>query len=259
MAKMAPTEVDPFFEVWRRVPPEEKLELMARAQSSGVGASLVILIVCGTVSVGLKIPWIFYGAFLGIPFIFQFASSKAWRDIKPRAMLEYLGARSAARRYAFGTHCQDLTTKLMFKGSLSQVFSEEEETQELEAEIDNKQHRDVWVALFPDTIVVLSERQGGAQLELAHSIDQRLKVSTRGFEEGEREERAVILQFSGRDGVSRKFSLTSRYPAALYVFERQLKAFYELRREVSEKDAQAYQSMFTKTDSDPFASVTSFS
>lgn len=260
MAKTAPADVDPFFEVWRRVPPEEKLELMARAQAAGVSASLVIVSVCATVSIGLKLPWLFYGAFVGIPFIFQFASSKAWRDIKPRAMLEYLAARSAARRYAFGTHCQDLTTKLMFKGYLSQRFSAEEESQEMEAEIDNRQRKEVWVALFPDTIVMLSERPGGASLELAYSIDQRLSIASTGFDDDDRENRSVILGFAGRDGITRSFALTSRYPAALMVFERQIKVFAQLRKEQAEKDAASIQTLFgnpVDTDS-KFEGITRF-
>jgi hypothetical protein len=235
---------DGFFDVWRKVPPEEKLELMARAQSKGVGATLVLLIITGTMALGLRLPWLFWSTFLAVPFVFQFAAAKAWRDLKPRAMLDYLAARSAARRYAYGAHAQDLTVSLMFRGVLRPEFGAEQEQEQMEAQIQNKAEVPVWVALFPDTIVMMSERAGGAKLEFAQSISEKLTITTRGFD-NDGEQRQVILTSQGRKGNKLNWNLTSQYPAALLVFERKAKGFTEAMRLQVERDTQAYRELYS--------------
>jgi hypothetical protein len=88
-------------EVWRIVPPEEKLSLLAKANSAGFFASLMGVLVGWTVAVSLSLQWLVYVSLIFCPFIYQFAAGRTWRSARPRAMLEYLAARSAARRFAF--------------------------------------------------------------------------------------------------------------------------------------------------------------
>lgn len=217
--------IDTSADIWRKIPPEEKLSLMASSHSKGVGASLLVLATCGTVGVGLKLPEIFWSAFFAVPFVFQFVSSKSWRDLKPRLMLEYLAARSASRRYAFGTACKDLTITLIFKGELSFMGSQQKD----DFEADDPERvvwKPVWISLFPDTIVMMSEQQGGAKLEMARTIDENLTLSTEGFEspKGSSLEKTVTLNFLSREGVTYSFTVRSHYPGALYVMERKIRA-----------------------------------
>ena len=223
---------------------------MARAQSRGVAASLVILIITGTVAVGLRIPWVFWAAFATIPFAFQFASARAWRDIKPRTILEYLAARSAARRYAYGAQAKDLTVDLMFKGTLQRDFSELGESEELDARIEDRDKVAVWVSIFADTIVMMSERPGGAKLEMIHSILERIEVTAEGFDDSNAASRRLVIEIEVRKGEIQRWFLTSPYPAALLVCERKIKRAIEENKILLEKQRIATQTLYTREDSD---------
>ncbi len=237
---------DSYVDIWRRVPPEEKLELMARAQSRGVAASVVILIITGTMAVGLRMPWVFWAAFVTIPFAFQFASARAWRDIKPRTMLEYLAARSAARRYAYGAQAKDLTVDLMFKGTLQRDFAPLGESEELDARIEERDKVAVWVSIFPDTMVVMSERPGGAKLEMIHSILDRLAVTAEGFEDSSSESRRLVVDVELRKGEFERWFLTSPYPAALLVCERKIKRAIEENKIHLERQQLATKGLYSR-------------
>ncbi len=217
---------------------------MARAQSKGLGATLVILIITGTVAAGLRMPWLFWGAFATLPFVFQFASAKAWRDIKPRAMLEYLAARSAVRRYAYGAQAKDLSVELIFRGTLTPDYSEDEVQEALDAKIDKRYSRDVWVGLFKDTLVMISERRGGAQLQFAHNIFERMVVTGEGFERDSTSPRRITLDvYDKRMGISSRWFLTSNQPAALYVCERKILAAQAAHQAQVAKEQRLLQAM----------------
>jgi hypothetical protein len=239
-----------YLDIWRKVPPEEKLELIARAQSRGVSASFVILIITGTVAVGLRLPWIFWAGFVAIPFAFQFASARAWRDLKPRTMLEYLAARSAARRYAYGAHAKDLTVDIMFKGNLQKDLSILGESEQLDARIENRDKVDVWVSIFADTIVMMSERQGGAKLEMIHSTVGRIEVTAEGFDESNAESRRLVIDIEARRGESQRWFLTSPYPAALLVCERKIKRAKEENKIVLERQRLATKGLYNQIPSE---------
>ena len=238
MSKPALPSNDSSVDIWRKIPPEEKLELMARAHSHGVAACLLVLAVFGTVAVGLKIPQMFWGAFVGVPFIFQFVAAKSWRDFRPRVMLDYLAARSAARRYAFGTNCQDLSVALMFRGELASINSDEPNAGNSEGP---RVFLPVWVSLFTDTVVVMSEQRGGAKLEFAKTLDDRLEISSEGFDEPDTStERQVTVSFTARDLVNWTYYIKSRHPGALLVFERKMRSFIVAQKAAAEKALLAY-------------------
>jgi hypothetical protein len=210
-------------ELWRRVPPEEKLELMARAHSTGVFAVLNAVLICGTIAVGLQLPLIMWSSLLLSPFVFQYAAGKTWRGLRPRVMLDYLAARSAARRFAFSLQGQDLAVLFMFKGHLRRLYKEHQRTQMLEDTVSNAREASVWVTLFGDSIVFMSEGNFGAELEFGHLINDKIELKGRS-PDGQSEysnERELI--FTARDrklGGEYSVSLTSKYPAALVVFEK---------------------------------------
>ena len=58
-------------DIWGRIPPEERLEIMAAAQAKGVQASVMLLLMGFSVAIGLKAPWILFGTILLLPFAFQ--------------------------------------------------------------------------------------------------------------------------------------------------------------------------------------------
>lgn len=201
--------------------------MMSRAHASGVLTCLIALIISGTIAVALKLPWAFWSVLIFTPFIFQFAAGKAWRDIRPRTLLSYLAARSAARRYAFVHNARDMNLSLLFRGYCEHIFESEDVTGALEAAIANTKEAEVWIALFGDSVIMISERPGGARCEFGHQINTRLQLEGRSLsDQGEyASDRELILtstdRFSGKKSTVR---VTSPYPAALVVFEKRLAA-----------------------------------
>ena len=228
---MAEPQQSAQLDIWQVVPPEEKLELMARAQAAGVVACIIAVIIASTIAVSLKLNWILWGGLMACPFIFQFSAGKKWRDIRPRTMLEYLAARSASRRYAFMTHSKNLGLQLLFKGKISRKFDQDQVLEALEAVVNKTDDIDVWVALFNDTVVMISEQAGGAKVEFAHLINERLGLSSTGPKDTKSDYssgRALNLtSMDKKGGDSQSWILTSRYPAALIVFEKKLRSLLE--------------------------------
>jgi hypothetical protein len=212
-------------DIWRSVPPEEKFQILAQAHAAGVVSAVITIIICSTIAIGLKMSWLLWGSVICSPFIFQFAAGKKWRDVRPRVMLEYLAARSAARRFAFSARGKDLTCKFMFRGKLEQVFDEGAMQEALEALIQNNKEAQVWVALFGDSVVMMEERLGGAEARYAQLIDSKLSLESHALDgKGDySSNKELIFKTSPKGKPSEKFRLTSPYPAALVVFEKKLK------------------------------------
>lgn len=215
-------------EIWRTIPPEEKIEGMNKAHAQGILAAAITITICSTIAVGLKLSWIMWGSLLASPFIFQFAAGKAWRDSRPRLILEYLAARSAARRYAFSAKSKDLTLSLLFRGDMDTVFDEDSVQEAIEAAIEKNKTGASWIALFNDAIVVMEEHPGGARLVFASVTNERLSLQTKD-EPGASSyanNRELLLSYAPKPGTNeraRKFKITSRHAAALTVFEKRLK------------------------------------
>ncbi|NDC37111.1 MAG: hypothetical protein EBZ48_03555 [Proteobacteria bacterium] len=212
-------------ELWRQVPPEEKLELLSRAHTIGVMAMLAFIVAGATLAVGLRHEWFLWGPLIASPLIFQAAAGRTWRAVRPRVMLEYLAARSAARRFAFTAKSKDLSLKLMFRGYISEVFEEDQVQEKLEAAIASTKEAAVWVALFGDAVVVMSERRGGATADFAQPLTDRLEVEVRNPDSAKSDYTAgkeVILSYHSRLLGHRKIRITSKYPAAMVVFEKAL-------------------------------------
>jgi hypothetical protein len=238
------TEV-PQDDIWRTIPPEEKLLLMSRAQGTGCIAVLISCLIAAPIAIALQVPWIFWGALLASPFIFQFAAGRAWRDLRPRVMLEYLAARSAARRYAFANKSKELKLELLFRGKLERIFGLEDQMQALEAAVEDTKEAQVWVALFTDAVVLMSEGPGGAHLEFAHPINDRLQMKSdnEGGGSGYQTLRAVELIAPGKKpGTGSNLKITSPYPAALVVFERKLNTYVKAAHIAGEERAKLLES-----------------
>lgn len=223
-------------QLWRQIPPEEKFELMARAHSQGIFAALGAIVVGATLSVGLQLPWLLWCSILVSPVIFQGTASKTWRHLKPRVILEYLAARSASRRFAFSLNSSKLTVAAIIRGTYSEVYEEEMRTEQLEADFENKREQDVWIALFHDALIVISEQAGGARLELGQLLNKNIEVSgTSPSGQGEyASDRQINLKVTNNFGVTKNCRLTSQYPAALIVLEKQIHKQIEETRNARE-------------------------
>ena len=211
-------------EIWRMVPPEEKFELMARAQSKGVSAAALTIVILSTIAVGLRLgPLLWIGIILA-PFVFQVAAGKEWRSLRPRTLLEYLAARSASRRFAFSSKAKDLTASMIFKGTVEQVYDKEHVQEAMEAVIENNAQSKVWIALFGDAFTMITEKPGGAELKIGQVLDNKVKIYSEspGGEEYTNN-KSIMMTLANRDGEQKTYRITSRYPAALIVFEKRMK------------------------------------
>lgn len=260
MARASNLDIPRDPDIWRMIPPEEKFALLARAQSKGVLASSVAIIVGCTIAVALQMSWVMWAVIICSPFVFQFAAGKAWRTLRPKAMLEYLAARSASRRYAFTAKAKDLTPTVMLKGKLEEIFENEKLQEALEAMVANTKEAEVWVTLFGDAVTMISERYGGADLKFAALLDDKLQVSSRSSDGRDySSEKELILTVSNKRGEDRRYKLTSQFPAALVVFEKKLlaqKASYLPAFE--EQNTAALPEQTAGVDDDKFNSLFSF-
>ena len=165
------------------------------------------------------------------PLIFQFAAGKAWRDLRPRIMLEYLAARSATRRYAFSIRGKDLTLLMLFKGTMEEEFDEEHIEDSLEAKAQGQVSCPVWVGLFRDSIVMMSERVGGGELKFGQLLTERNLLIEGISPSGDSDysnDRLIRFTFADRKGTKRYVKLTSKFPGALIVFEKKMAALRQL-------------------------------
>ena len=215
-------------ELWRFIPPEEKIMLLTKAQTTGVSSSLIAILIGATIAVGIQEIWIFWGSMIICPLFYQLTAGRAWRGHRPRIMLEYLAARSAARRYAFSANSKDLTIDLLFRGSMREDFVNEDLNQALEGSIFGNRESAVWIALFTDAIVVMEEKPGGASLRMSHLINDKLSISANS--EGYESDLEITLQSVDKRMDGKRITLTSEYPAALTVFLKKSKEFKEAYR-----------------------------
>ena len=236
-------------ETWKLVPPEEKIELMSKAHSVGVLSAIIAIIIFSTIALALKIAALMWVGILVSPLIFQFSSGKSWRGLKPRVMLEYLGARSAARRFAFAEGARDLQVKLVFRGRLERLFDRPDLQEALEAAAQRTKEAEVWVALFRDTVVMLNERPGGAVLSYGHQINDKLVLQSSDQGAYTRGKEVTIIS-KEKNGEERKFKLTSKFPGALAVFEKTTLQLQSELKDRLDKDARGVTKKNTELESD---------
>ncbi|NLF25570.1 MAG: hypothetical protein GX589_07945 [Deltaproteobacteria bacterium] len=224
-------------DAWRQIPPEEKLAMMANANSKGLFAAITACIVGGTCAVALQEVWLFWGSLMASPLVYQYAAGKAWRSVKPATILRYLAARSAARRYAYSADSKDLELSLIFRANLERIYGEQHLQEALEAMVRNNKETEVWVGLFPDVVVMLSERPGGAALEFAQPLDDKLTIESQSASgQDYANDKELFLSAREKGNKITKIKLTSRFPGALVVFEKRLLAFQNRCLELAAKD-----------------------
>ncbi|RME61377.1 MAG: hypothetical protein D6780_01820 [Candidatus Dadabacteria bacterium] len=219
-------------EIWKLVPPEEKLEILAKAQARGIISAVIGIILCAALAIGFSLPMLFWISLIGSPLVFQIAASRMWKMLHPQIVLWYLAARSAARRYAFILKSEDLTIKLIFKGELRNLALEEESR-----DPTAQKWLPVWVVLFRDCLVIIREMPGGAQLEFGGLLGERLKLEPRDDYEDASGIRykELYLVFNGRDAPPQKVLLRSRYQAAMVALEGFIKQAIEASIKEKEK------------------------
>jgi len=195
------------------------LLVLHQAQSGGAIAALILIFAASGMAIGFQFPWIFWGSLMVSPVVYKTISDGRFKRYKSNLMLIYLGARSAARRYAYKHNASDLSVLLLFRGELAKG----DETLFDTDEIEDSQLVPVWIALFHDTVVVIGEGVGGARLYFAHNLAKGLSVQGRSPQgEGDYSRSRVVTLKSDR--YAGFYHFRSDTPAALVVFEKKLSA-----------------------------------
>lgn len=213
-------------DIWGRIPPEERLEVLANAQAKGVQAALLLLLMAFSVALGFKLPWIFFGSLLLVPFAFQIMCSKAWYMAKAIPLLEYSAALATARLFALNSGARTYEPALMFRAELQPRVEGSDLDGADEALLEQPSAKPVWVSLFPDTMVIVAEAANGARLELAHSLFENFSITAEGFDESdEAGSKRLTIQVESQLGAVSRWNLDSRHPATLLACERRTKAY----------------------------------
>lgn len=211
---------------WNAVALEERIELISRAQAEGIVAAITYLLFIGAVAYGFDKIWVLAGGSVGTLLVIPLFASYSWRRTKPALILSYLAVRSVARRYAYGFNITDFDIVLIFRGRMEERFSSEEDEvimrQRDDVDIDSpyEREKEVWICLMRGAIVILSEKKGGAKLEFIAPIMPDC-TCRKASPQDNAPHRGLILTGAG-PSKGRKIVLSSTYPGALYVFERQL-------------------------------------
>ncbi|MCC6932056.1 MAG: hypothetical protein IT292_02230 [Deltaproteobacteria bacterium] len=213
-------------EAWNSVALEERIELISRAQANGVLAAICFILVAGSLGYGWDQIWLLWGGVIASFLVLPLFTSRSWRKRKPVVILSYLAARSVARRYAYGYGIRDLDIILIFRGTMEEQYTSEEdkafarkdETFDFETGYQDK--RDVWICLLRGGIVAISERMGGAKLEYTTMLDKDTQCEV--HEAKDINDTTIVTVKGSGKAKGRQVVFTSNYPGALYVFHRQL-------------------------------------
>lgn len=215
-------------EIWRKITPEEKIDALNKSHAYGLLSSVIFIIICAAVSVGLRSKYLFWTALISSPMIFQFFSSRVWRDVKPRLILRYLAVRSVVRRFAFSAQSRSLEPELIFEGIVKEVPADTNDIEGVTQTLHHEDEYEVWVALFEDTIVMFKESKGGGQLVFSAPINEKLiceypdDIKQKNYQEVLESE--VKLQYTERREMTNIFYLRSKQPASFVVFIGKLNA-----------------------------------
>jgi len=246
-------------EAWKQIPPEEKLEIMSRAHATGFFAAVVAVVVCSTIALALKISTIMWASIVLSPLVFQFASGKAWKGLKPRIMLEYLAARSVVRRFAFAEGAKDLHLNLIFRGKLENIFENDAIQEALEAVVSRTKEASVWIALFPDALIMITERPGGAVLAMGHLVNDKLTIQSSDNGNYTNGKELTIVAKDRKAGAVKKYKITSRHPGALAVLEKRILQFQEESKQRMAREVAAItNTVDVPTDDNDFVTHSSF-
>jgi len=222
-------------ELWLKVPEEERRELLAYAQSRAVETcALLTLIGCST-AVGLQMPWMLLAVLVLLPIIYQINTGRLWRELKPQTLVRYFVAGSTAQQFAEQLRSRDPSLKLIFRGSLQAIPIKDDIPTETQEQFSDELREeipapcDVWISLFPDSLVIISESNAGAQLEFAHSTLHNFAVALDAPDDADSGHAGnrLLIQTTDEDIVTGRWILSSPHTETLLACERKIRFFAE--------------------------------
>jgi hypothetical protein len=233
-------------DMWQKVPEEERRDLLLRAQASAMEACALTAVVGCAAAFSLHAPVLVLCVALLLPVLFRVISIKLCVRMKPQTLLQYVVAAIASKRYAAATISKDTSLKLIFRGSLESVPLDDSapetapEVSEEDARSNSTTVRDVWISLFPDSLIMISEGDNGAHLEFAHSTLEDFVVALDSSENTESDSamRRLLIQTGNEEQITGRWVLSSPYPSMLVECERKIQFLARKSAEASPQHAQ---------------------
>lgn len=230
---------DALKQMWQKLPHEERVLLSAQAKARGIEACTICIVLASAVTVSLRMPGILMGSLCFMPLLYQVISRRTWLATKPLTVIRYFLAGVSARLFAEKLHSADPSLKLIFRGTLEplHVDGSREENQEFAEELaeEKPNPKDVWVSLFPDSLVMISEGDSGATLEFAHSTlhDFTVTVDTPEDSRGNSLASRLVIQTNRGDEEASRWVLSSPHTTTLLACERKIRFFNQRSAERS--------------------------
>jgi hypothetical protein len=228
-------------DVWQKLPPEEKLNLFAEAKATGISSVVITFIFATAMAIGLKTPWVLWGTFFVLPMAFQIASGKAWRVIKPKALVDYSVARATACFFAAKVGGRNMNPSIILKGSCQQQLPDSGDDDLLSDPAELEQVRAAkaaWITLFPDSLVIFSESPQGAVNELSRPlVDRDLSITSQELDEFDdpRAPKTLIITAKNNKGEILRWTLSSPFTDTLSAFERRFRSALTARERMADR------------------------
>jgi hypothetical protein len=218
-------------ETWQKIPQEERTLLLAKAKAQACEVCCLCA-VCGiAVAVSLHAPWVILGTLAFLPLLYQVVSTRLWLELKPLTVARYFLASMTSRLYAKTLHSSDPSLKLIFRGSLQSIPLTEPTQEDAEFESEIEEHKpapkDVWISLFPDSLVMITEGNEGAELAFGHSTlkDFEIALDTPENENGEPKPSRLVIQTILNDSIDSRWVVSSPHTTMLLACERKIRFF----------------------------------
>jgi hypothetical protein len=223
-----------FKKIWQKVPQEERTAILSRAQSRAVEVCALLAIFSCAAAFGLHVPAIALGAAACLPLVYQVVVARTVLDIKPQTVARYFMATRTATQYAQALHSCEPTPKALFRGILQPIPEEaedinpdfaEEYAEERMATVPDP--KEVWISLFPDTLVMFSENQEGARLEFNSPILHDFSITLDSPEDlsGNPLPHQLVIETTNASAVPKRWLLTSPHTSSLLACERKARFF----------------------------------
>jgi hypothetical protein len=218
-------------EMWQKIPQEERTLLLAQAKAQGIEVCCLCTVIGVSLAISLNAHWVILATIAFLPLLYQVVSTQRWLEIKPLITARYFLAGMTSKLYAKTLHSQDPSLKLIFRGSLQEIPINESTAipEEFKDELEEEKPapKDVWISLFPDSIVMIAEGTEGAALAFGHSTLQDFEVALDTPEDsaGEPMPSRLVIQTTTNESIESRWVLTSPHTDTLVACERKIRFF----------------------------------
>jgi hypothetical protein len=176
-------------------------------------------------------PAILLGTVVLLPLLYQVISVREWREGRPHLIAKYMVVGHTATQYAISMQSKDPTVKVIFRGDLTPPLKlVAQQYPEIDPEELPVHPIPVWVSLFADQLIMISESEKGAKLEFAHSTLDHFRLLSDDLDESEGPRDTMAIETESPEGDSTRWILKSPHATAMMACEKKIRLFGERAR-----------------------------